>query len=69
MHFTLEAPNMHRKLHQLKVEMVTYQIPTAMEQGKPTSAHVFDEEHVTEDGADAVCSSRSGARTRRSSGR
>ena len=50
----LEAPNMHRKLHQLKVEMVTYQIPTAMEQGKLTSAHVFDEEHVTEWDADAV---------------
>ena len=28
MHFTLEAPNMHRKLHKLKVEIVTYQIPT-----------------------------------------
>src|SRR4029078_7795995 len=24
MHFTLEAPNMHRKLHKLKVEIVTY---------------------------------------------
>ncbi len=54
MHFTLEAPNMHRKLHALKVEMVTYQIPTSMEQGKLTSAHVFDEEHVTEWDADAV---------------
>jgi dimethylamine/trimethylamine dehydrogenase len=54
MHFTLEAPNMHRKLHKLKVEMVTYQIPTAMEQGKLTSAHVYDEEHVTEWDADAV---------------
>jgi dimethylamine/trimethylamine dehydrogenase len=54
MHFTLEAPNMHRRLHQLKVELVTYQIPTAMEQGKLTSAHVYDEEHVTEWDADAV---------------
>ncbi|MGI8606891.1 MAG: FAD-dependent oxidoreductase [Gaiellaceae bacterium] len=54
MHFTLEAPNMHRKLHKLKVEMVTYQIPTQMEQGKVTSAHVFDEEHLTEWGVDAV---------------
>jgi dimethylamine/trimethylamine dehydrogenase len=54
MHFTLEAPNMHRKLHKLKVEMVTYNIPTQMEQGKVTSAHVFDEEHLTEWGVDAV---------------
>jgi dimethylamine/trimethylamine dehydrogenase len=54
MHFTLEAPNMHRKLHKLKVEMVTYQIPTQMEQGKVTSAHVFDEEHLTDWGVDAV---------------
>jgi dimethylamine/trimethylamine dehydrogenase len=54
MHFTLEAPNMHRKLHKLKVEMVTYNIPTQMEQGKVTSAHVFDEEHLTEWDVDAV---------------
>ena len=29
MHFTLEAPNMHRKLHKLNVEIVTYHIPTS----------------------------------------
>ena len=57
MHFTLEAPNMHRKLHKLKVEMVTYQIPTQMEQGKVTSAHVFDE-----DASDRLGRGRSRAR-------
>ena len=54
MHFTLEAPNMHRKLHKLKVEMVPYNMITSIEQGKVTSAHVFDEEHETEWGVDAV---------------
>jgi len=54
MHFTLEAPNMHRKLHKLKVEIVTYQIPTEMAEGKVTSAHVYDEEHLTEWGVDSV---------------
>src|ERR687887_308207 len=54
MHFTLEAPNMHRKLHKLGVEIVPYQIPTQIEPGKVTSAHVYDEEHLTEWEADAV---------------
>ncbi len=54
MHFTLEAPNMHRKLHHLKVELVNYQIPTQMEQGRVISAHAYDEEHLTEWGVDAV---------------
>src|ERR687885_420886 len=54
MHFTLEAPNMHRKLHKLGVEIVTNQIPTQIEAGKVTSAHVYDEEHLTEWDADAV---------------
>jgi dimethylamine/trimethylamine dehydrogenase len=54
MHFTLEAPNMHRRLHQLKVEMVTYQMPTQIGNGGLTSAHVYDEEHLTEWEADAV---------------
>ncbi len=54
MHFTLEAPNQHRKLHKLGVEIVTYQMPTQLEQGKVTSAHVYDEEHLTEWDADAV---------------
>ena len=31
MHFTLEAPNMHRKLHKLNVEIVTYHIPTSID--------------------------------------
>ena len=30
MHFTLEAPNMHRKLHHLKVDIVTYHVPTEL---------------------------------------
>jgi dimethylamine/trimethylamine dehydrogenase len=54
MHFTLEAPNMHRRLHQLKVEMVTYQIPTQIGNGGLTTAHVYDEEHHTDWEADAV---------------
>ena len=54
MHFTLEAPNLHRMLHKLGVEIVTYQIPTQIEEGKVTSAHVYDEEHLTEWGVDAV---------------
>jgi electron transfer flavoprotein beta subunit len=45
---------MHRKLHKLKVEIVTYQIPTEMAEGKVTSAHVYDEEHLTEWGVDSV---------------
>jgi dimethylamine/trimethylamine dehydrogenase len=44
MHFTLEAPNMHRKLHKLGVEIVTYHLPTKIEAGGVTAAHVYDEE-------------------------
>jgi dimethylamine/trimethylamine dehydrogenase len=55
MHFTLEAPNMHRKLHKLKVEIVTYHIPTLIEEGKVKSVHVFDEDaHEHEWEFDAV---------------
>jgi dimethylamine/trimethylamine dehydrogenase len=54
MHFTLEAPNQHRRLHQLKVEIVTLQIPTQIEPGGVTTAHAYDEEHLTEWDADAV---------------
>src|SRR5919106_847927 len=54
MHFTLEAPNQHRRLHQLKVEIVTMQMPTKIESGGVTTAHVFDEEHLTEWDADSV---------------
>jgi len=42
MHFTLEAPNMHRKLHKLGVEIVTYHMPTKIEAGSVTAAHVYD---------------------------
>jgi dimethylamine/trimethylamine dehydrogenase len=44
MHFTLEAPNMHRKLHKLGVEIVTYHMPTKIEAGGVTAAHVYDED-------------------------
>ena len=37
MHFTLEAPNMHRKLHKLGVEIVTYHMPTKIEAGGVTA--------------------------------
>ena len=52
MHFTLEAPNQHRKLHSLGVEIVTYHIPIKIEQGSVTSVHVYDE-HAHEHGWDA----------------
>jgi len=44
MHFTLEAPNMHRKLHRLGVEIVTYHLPTRIETGGVVATHVYDEE-------------------------
>jgi len=44
MHFTLEAPNMHRKLHKLGVEIVTYHMPTKIEAGGVTAAHVYDDD-------------------------
>jgi dimethylamine/trimethylamine dehydrogenase len=55
MHFTLEAPNQHRRLHKLGVEIVTYHMPTKVEEGKVTAAHVYDEEgHEAGFDADAV---------------
>jgi dimethylamine/trimethylamine dehydrogenase len=42
MHFTLEAPNMHRKLHKLGVEVVTYHMPSKIEAGGVTAEHVYD---------------------------
>ncbi len=55
MHFTLEAPNMHRKLHKLGVEIVTYHIPTQIEEGRVQSVHLYDEdEHVHDWEADSV---------------
>src|SRR2546430_17292846 len=44
MHFTLEAPNMHRKLHQLGVEIVTYHLPARIEAGGGVATHVYDAE-------------------------
>ncbi len=44
MDFTLEAPNMHRKLHKLGVELVTHHVPTRIEQGKVTAAYVYDDD-------------------------
>src|SRR5260221_13329417 len=42
MHFTLEAPNMHRKLHKLAVEIVTYHMPSKIDAGAVTAEHVYD---------------------------
>src|SRR5437868_6671739 len=44
MHFTLEAPNMHRTLHKLGVEVVTYHMPSKIEAGGVTAEHVYDTE-------------------------
>jgi len=55
MHFTLEAPNQHRRLHKLGVEIVTYHLPTRIEEGGVVASHVYDEdghEHTFE--ADGV---------------
>jgi dimethylamine/trimethylamine dehydrogenase len=55
MHFTLEAPNMHRKLHKLGVEIVPYHMATKIEAGGITASHVYDEEgHERSFDADAV---------------
>src|SRR2546425_11383328 len=42
MHFTLEAPNMHRALHSLGVEIVTYHMPSRIQAGKGTAPHPHD---------------------------
>src|SRR3954453_18553171 len=44
MHFTLEAPNQHRKLHKLGVEIVTYHMPSRIEEGAVVAQHVYDDE-------------------------
>jgi dimethylamine/trimethylamine dehydrogenase len=55
LHFTLEAPNQHRILHKLGVEIVTYHQPTKLEEGRLLAAHVYDEEaHEHEFATDAV---------------
>jgi dimethylamine/trimethylamine dehydrogenase len=55
LHFTLEAPNQHRILHKLGVEIVTYHIPTKLEEGRVLAAHVYDEEEREHEfAADAV---------------
>jgi dimethylamine/trimethylamine dehydrogenase len=43
MHFTLEAPNMHRRLHSLGVEIVTHHLPSRFEEGSVVATHVYDE--------------------------
>jgi dimethylamine/trimethylamine dehydrogenase len=43
MHFTLEAPNQHRRLHKLGVNIVPYHLPTSVEPGAVHSVHVYDE--------------------------
>ncbi len=63
MHFTLEAPNQHRKLHKLGVEIVTYHMPCRIEPGAVVATHVYDEdghEHTWEtDGVVLVTQRRS----------
>jgi dimethylamine/trimethylamine dehydrogenase len=55
MHFTLEAPNQHRILHKLGVEIVTYHMPTKLEEGRVLASHVYDDEaHEREFETDAV---------------
>jgi len=44
MHFTLEAPNQHRRLHKLGVEIVPYHLPTRIEEGTVVASHVYDED-------------------------
>src|SRR5918912_3960573 len=53
MHFTLEAPNQHRKLHKLGVEIVTYHMPARIEQGAIVSNHVYDEDELEREGINA----------------
>ena len=61
MHFTLEAPNMHRKLHKLGVAIVTYHLPTKIEAGGVTATHVYDvdaHEHTWEADATVLVTQR-----------
>ena len=61
MHFTLEAPNQHRMLHKLGVEIVTYHLPTRIEEGAVVANHVYDEdghEHTFETDAVVLVSQR-----------
>jgi dimethylamine/trimethylamine dehydrogenase len=44
MHFTLEAPNMHRRLHRLGVNIVPYHLPTRLAQGVVSAVHAYDDE-------------------------
>src|SRR5260370_4395366 len=41
MHFTLDAPNMHRKLHSLGVEILTYQMPPKIAADDLTASHLY----------------------------
>jgi len=44
MDFTLEAPNMHRKLHKLGVELITHYVPKRLEPGKVVATYVYDDD-------------------------
>jgi dimethylamine/trimethylamine dehydrogenase len=70
MHFTLEAPNMHRRLHSLGVEIVTYHLPSRFEEGIVAAAHVYDEHGAEKtwetDGVVLVSQRRSNERLYRS---
>jgi dimethylamine/trimethylamine dehydrogenase len=54
MKFTLELPNMLRKLHSLHVDIVTHTMLRSIEPTGAVSYHVFDPEHLTVWDADAV---------------
>ena len=55
MHFTLEAPNQHRTLHRLGVEIVPYHLPSRVEEGVVVATHVYDEDgHEKSFAADGV---------------
>jgi dimethylamine/trimethylamine dehydrogenase len=44
MDFTLEAPNQHRKLHKLGVELLTLMVPKRIEPGKVVMTYAYDED-------------------------
>ena len=55
MDFTLEAPNQHRKLHKLGVELLTLYVPKRIEPGKVVATYAYDEDgHEKVFEADAV---------------
>src|SRR5438445_2841916 len=55
MQVPLEARHQHREHHRLGVDIVTYRVPSRIEQGAVTATHVYDEEaHEQTWDADAV---------------